>query len=146
MVSVAVHSFHSIDLTLREVQSLRVQAKPLLSFNQYPTKPVERKLFIRQIQVLQRKDILQRVKSKQQPPRHTIHRTSQWKPYVGRKELVPCHDVIPLIIKRGALSIISQFDITFMDPTKAIRGFGLLFLGLTPAPKPEVNSARGSKI
>lgn len=41
MVSVAVHSFHSIDLTLREVQSLRVQAKPLLSFNQYPTKPVE---------------------------------------------------------------------------------------------------------
>lgn len=37
MVSVAVHSFHSIDLTLREVQSLRVQAKPPLSFNQYPT-------------------------------------------------------------------------------------------------------------
>lgn len=65
---------------------------------------------------------------------------------MGRKELVPCRDVIPLIIKRGALSIISQFDITFMDPTKAIGGFGLLFLGLTPAPKPEVNSARGSPI
>ncbi|KAJ4953281.1 hypothetical protein NE237_030113 [Protea cynaroides] len=32
------------------------------------------------------------------------------------------------------------------DPTKAIRGFGLLLLGLTPALKPEVNSARGSQI
>lgn len=39
MVSVAAHSFYSIDLTLREVQSLRVQAKPPppLSFNQYST-------------------------------------------------------------------------------------------------------------